>query len=104
MGTIFVGIGLLLVLLGNYMGKLRKNFFIGVRTPWTLASDEVWARTHRLTGWLWAAAGLALAIDGLLGANVVVFLVVILVAILTPPIYSFLLYRRIEGFGPDPSA
>src|ERR1700687_4686251 len=46
--------GGLIVVLGNYMGKLRKNFFIGIRTPWTLASDEVWARTHRFSGWLMA--------------------------------------------------
>jgi len=101
-GTIFVAVGILMVFLGNYMGKLRKNFFIGVRTPWTLASDEVWARTHRLTGWLLAAAGVAVVADGLLGANVAFFLVAVLCAVLTPFVYSFVLYWRIEGFGPDP--
>ena len=35
-------LGLLLVIIGNYFGKLRKNFFAGIRTPWTLASNEVW--------------------------------------------------------------
>jgi uncharacterized membrane protein len=101
---IFVAIGLLMAFLGNYMGKLRKNFFIGVRTPWTLASDEVWARTHRLTGWVFAAAGLAIAADGMLGANVPFFCAVIIGAVLTPLVYSYVLYGRIEGFGPDPSA
>jgi uncharacterized membrane protein len=101
--TTFVAIGLLMLFLGNYMGKLRKNFFIGVRTPWTLASDEVWARTHRLTGWVFAVAGVAIVADGLLGANVVIFLAVILCAVFAPIVYSFVLYRRIEGFGPDPS-
>ena len=48
--AIFAGVGLLFIVLGNYMGKVRKNFFIGIRTPWTLASDEVWSRTHRLGG------------------------------------------------------
>jgi uncharacterized membrane protein len=102
-GTIFVVIGMLMVFLGNYMGKLRKNFFIGVRTPWTLASDEVWARTHRLAGWLFAVAGVAIVADGLLGANAPFFVVVILCAVVTPLVYSLVLYRRIEGFGPDPS-
>ena len=46
----FAAIGLMFIVLGNYMGKVRKNFFIGIRTPWTLASDEVWNRTHRLGG------------------------------------------------------
>lgn len=102
-GTLFVAIGMLLVFLGNYMGKFRKNFFIGVRTPWTLASDEVWARTHRLAGWLFAAAGVAVVADGLLGANVAFFAAVIICAASTLILYSFVLYRRIEGFGPDPS-
>ena len=49
--------GILFMVLGNYLGKIRKNFFLGIRTPWTLASDEVWARTHRLGGWLFLLAG-----------------------------------------------
>ena len=52
------GVGLLLVTLGNYLGKTTRNFFLGIRTPWTLASDEVWRRTHRLGGWLLVLAGL----------------------------------------------
>lgn len=54
---IFAGIGLLFIVLGNYLGKVRKNFFIGIRTPWTLASDEVWSRTHRLGGWVFVLIG-----------------------------------------------
>lgn len=102
-GAIFVAVGILLVFLGNFMGKLRKNFFVGVRTPWTLASDEVWARTHRLAGWLFAAAGTVIAVDGLLGSHVAFLVAVIILMTLTLFIYSLVLYRRIEGFGPDPS-
>jgi uncharacterized membrane protein len=101
---IYAGVGLLLAFLGNYMGKLRKNFFIGVRTPWTLASEEVWVRTHRLTGWVWVIAGLALIVDGLLRPNVAALRAIIAVAVLTPLISSFVLYWRIEGFGPDPTS
>jgi len=103
-GLVFVTIGLLMFFIGNYMGKLRKNFFIGVLTPWTLASDEVWVRTHRLTGWVFAAAGIAIIADGLLGANAPLFIAAITCAVLTPLVYSFVTYWRIEGFGPDPSA
>jgi uncharacterized membrane protein len=50
--------GGLLVLIGNQMGKLRPNWFIGIRTPWTLSSKESWTRTHRVGGWLLIASGL----------------------------------------------
>ena len=46
-------LSVLFLFLGNYMGKLRRNFWAGFRTPWTLASDTVWERTHRVGGWLW---------------------------------------------------
>ncbi len=50
--------GLLFVMMGNYFGKLRSNFFVGIKTPWTLSSDEVWQKTHRLAGKLAVGAGL----------------------------------------------
>ena len=100
--TIMSFTGVLFVILGNYMGKFRKNFFLGIRTPWTLASDEVWAKTHRLGGWLFVLAGVAIIIFGFVGVNVAVLTSIILVAALFPVVYSFFLYRKLEGFGPDP--
>ncbi len=98
---IVVAIGVLFLILGNYLGKVRKNFFIGIRTPWTLASDEVWARTHRLAGWLFAAAGLLMIVGGFTGLPFGVTVGGAVLAGLIPVVYSFLAYRRIEGFGPD---
>jgi uncharacterized membrane protein len=96
--AIHAATGLLFVVLGNFMGKLTKNFFVGIRTPWTLASDEVWLRTHRLGGKLFVVAGVALFIAGLLGGGTVPLLVAVAVAGGIPVVYSYLLYRRIEGF------
>jgi len=92
----------LLMFVGNYMGKIRKNFFIGIRTPWTLASDEVWAKTHRLGGWCMVAAGLAMAAGAF--ADVVTDWIVLIVVgiVLIPVVYSYFAYRALEGFGPDP--
>ncbi len=97
------GVGVLLLVTGNYMGKLRKNFFIGIRTPWTLASDEVWARTHRLGGWMFVLAGLVLILSGLTGwpPRPGLLIAVVLIAAFVPVIYSFVIYRRVEGFGSD---
>ena len=50
------GVCLLIALLGNVMGKVRRNFFVGIRTPWTLKDTRVWARTHRFTGRLMVMA------------------------------------------------
>jgi uncharacterized membrane protein len=51
-------IGLLFIILGNYMGKLRPNFFVGIRTPWTLSNAEVWQKTHRRGAWIFVLLGL----------------------------------------------
>lgn len=62
-----VGTGALLVVLGNVMGKVRPNFFVGIRTPWTLASARSWEKTHRVGGWLFVVAGVLLAAASLIG-------------------------------------
>lgn len=62
-----VGVGALFVVLGNVMGKVRPNYFVGIRTPWTLASARSWEKTHRLGGRLFVVAGIALALASILG-------------------------------------
>ncbi len=96
--AIHAATGLLFVVLGNFMGKFTKNFFFGIRTPWTLASDEVWLRTHRLGGKLFVLAGIVLLVSGLLGGGLIPLLVAVAVAVGIPVVYSYVLYRRIEGF------
>ncbi|MDP2737059.1 MAG: SdpI family protein [bacterium] len=57
-GVIIPGlIGLLFIVLGNYMGKIKMNWFMGIRTPWTLSSEEVWNKTHRFGGKMFILAG-----------------------------------------------
>ena len=51
----FAGIFLFFAMMGNVMGKVRKNFYIGIRVPWTLASERVWNDTHRLAAWVMTA-------------------------------------------------
>ena len=92
-----LALGVVLMVCGNYMGKLRKNFFIGIRTPWTLASNAVWERTHRLAGWLFMLAGLVVVIGGLAGAPVLFTIVVVVAAPLIPCAYSLLIYPRFKG-------
>lgn len=55
-------VGLLLAGMGNYMTTIKPNWFVGIRTPWTLQIDTVWRRTHRLGGWLMVAGGLLIVV------------------------------------------
>ena len=99
---VYVAVGLLFVVMGNFLGKVRKNFFLGIRTPWTLASDEVWAKTHRLGGWCFVIAGVFMAIMGVVAPTSTWFIGAIVAIALVPVVYSFFAYRKIEGFAPDP--
>ncbi|HET6276490.1 MAG TPA: SdpI family protein [Candidatus Cybelea sp.] len=95
-----IPIGLLFVVLGTVMGRLKRNFWIGVRTPWTLASDEVWARTNQLAGTLFVLGGIGTVAASLVGgARAPVLLIVVGIVAIVPIAYSYVLYRRIEGFG-----
>jgi uncharacterized membrane protein len=98
--AILAATGLLFIVLGNFMGKLTKNFFVGIRTPWTLASDEVWLRTHRLGGKLFVLAGAGFVLAGLLGGGAVAPLIgaALVAAVVIPIVFSYVLYRRLDGF------
>jgi uncharacterized membrane protein len=95
------GMCLFFALIGNVLGKVRRNFWMGVRTPWTLASETVWNRTHRLAAWLFVAAGLfGFALVMVLPPSAAwVLLVVVLVPALLPVVYSLVLYKRLEREG-----
>ena len=94
-------VGVLFTALGNYLAKFPKNFFVGIRTPWTLANDVVWARTHRLAGWLFTAAGLVIVIGAFFSSPPGLMISAIMVAALVPVVYSLILYRKLEGFEPE---
>lgn len=92
-----LSVGALFMVLGNYMGKLRKNFFVGIRTPWTLASAGTWERTHRLAGWLFMLGGLMAIVATLARAPTWLPLSALLAAALVPCAYSFWIYRALEA-------
>ncbi len=98
----FVLIGALFIGLGNYFQALKPNYFIGLRTPWTLENDTIWRKTHRLGGVVWILGGLVIIAASLLtgqdpGFFFYVFFSILTVMILIPVIYSYLLFRKIEN-------
>ena len=95
--TMFLILGVMYVILGNYFKTIKANYFIGIRTPWTLENESIWKETHRLGGKVWFVGGLLVIICSLLLKNEVnakMFLTITLVIVFIPVIYSYLLYRK----------
>ena len=87
----------LFMLIGNYMGNIRPNYFVGIKVPWTLNSDEVWVRTHKMAGKLWFWGSLA----GILLYFVVdkmerVFIPLLIVLVVVPIVYSYVIYQKLD--------
>jgi len=93
------GIFVFFALMGNVMGKVRKNFYIGIRVPWTLASDRVWNDTHRLAAWLMVAGGVVGLIVVLAGLPLPLAFGVLGVSVIVPVAYSFFHYKALERRG-----
>ncbi|HEX4267147.1 MAG TPA: SdpI family protein [Steroidobacteraceae bacterium] len=91
-----IAVGLLLVVLGNSLGKVRQNGVVGIRTPWTLADEEVWARTNRVGGWLIVLAGLVMAATGIMGFRMIPGLIAIGAAAAVSVGYSYVIWRRVN--------
>ena len=91
-------VGIMLVVIGNVMPRARPNFFVGVRTPWTLSSDRVWERTHRVAGYLFVAAGAASMLAAALPTTwaAPVLIASVSSAALFSVVYSYVLWARGE--------
>jgi len=102
-GLMLVGVGLMFVLIGDQLGKSRSMFLVGIRTPWTLSSEEVWIKTHRLGGKLTMLAGVImiaaafLPIPGAAIPMMIIGLVVLMAGV--PVVYSYILWRRERAAG-----
>lgn len=84
--------GIIFILLGNYMPKAKRNYTFGYKIPWTLNSDENWNKTHRLAGWLMVICGFAFIINAFILSEWV--LAFCIAAALLPMVYSFVLYKK----------
>jgi uncharacterized membrane protein len=88
-------IGLLFIGAGYMMGQAKRNFFIGIRTPWTLSSDTVWGETHKLGSKLFILGGVATIFTAFMDEiGIWIMLTIILGAAFAPVIYSYILWKR----------
>lgn len=93
------GLFTMMILLGNPLGKVRKNFFMGVRTPWTLSNDRVWYATHRLTAKLMVISGVLGLAGLLLGVANWILVALLFGWALVAVIFSLMYYKRLEKSG-----
>jgi len=95
---LFPAIGLLFIYLGFIMKKLKRNWFIGIRTPWTLSNDKVWEKTHNLGSILFVISGLII-ISGLFFNRHLIWLVLIpiLISVTILVVYSYIVFKQTEN-------
>ena len=91
---VLVFLGLLFAVTGNYIPKVRRNYSVGIKLPWTMTDDENWNKTHRMAAPIWVVCGILLIIFGLIGYTNWVSFVPILVMILLPTVYSLALHLK----------
>ncbi|MED4292726.1 SdpI family protein [Priestia megaterium] len=88
--------GLVFIIIGNYLQRVRSNYFMGIRTPWTLSNETVWKKTHRLSGKIFFIGGLLILISAFLpdGYKSVIIWGSIVLCVAIPYLYSYLAYKK----------
>ncbi|MBX4262096.1 SdpI family protein [Clostridium estertheticum] len=90
-------ISLLFILLGNVMGRFKYNYFVGIKTPWTLANEEVWRKTHRMAAPIWVIGGIVNLLLTVTGTtfNGIFSMIIVAVIVIVPIAYSYIIYQKI---------
>ena len=93
-------IGIIYILLGNYLPKTRPNPTFGIRLPWTVTDEVVWSKTHRLGGWLMVPGGIIVIAAAFLKAHIV-FFAALFAPMIIPVVYSFVISRKRKSSDSD---
>lgn len=91
-------IGLLFIVIGNYLPKSRQSYTVGIRLPWTLADEDNWNKTHRFAGFIWVPGGFLMLVCSFISSGVYIMLASMLLLSLLPIVYSYILYRKKTKF------
>ena len=87
-------IGLLILVIGNYLPKTKQSYTVGIRVPWTLNSEDNWNKTHRFGGFLWVIGGIIMIFCAFIPYGEIVFVICLFVITLAPIVYSYVYYRK----------
>jgi len=92
-------IGLLLIFIGNYFGKIRHNYTFGIKTPWTLANEEVWNKTHRISGPFWVVTGLIWMLSVFIDEKLAFAIGMgsLMIVTIFGCIYSYVLFQKLKN-------
>ncbi|QSX07270.1 SdpI family protein [Sedimentibacter sp. zth1] len=88
-------VSIIFIVIGNYLPKIKQNYTMGIKLPWTLHSEENWNKTHHLAGYLWMIGGVLMVISCFIGnISFPISIIVILMLVIIPIIYSYVLYKK----------
>lgn len=85
--------GVMFVVIGNYLPKVKQNYYMGIKLPWTYSDEENWNRTHRMAGKLWVVGGIILLLNFFLGITGLE-IAILLIMIVAPTVYSWAFSRK----------
>lgn len=95
---LFFILGILIAMLGNYSQTIRPNYFIGIRTPWTLENEKVWKNTHSLAGRIWIVCGILIVILGVFIENSqlfsILFVIILAIMVIVPVSFSYTEFQK----------
>lgn len=94
---IILGMGVLFIILGNYFKTIKPNYFLGIRTPWTLENETVWRGTHELAGKLWFLGGMVIVFTSMIveqQLNFTIFFSITAIITIIPLVYSYMLFKK----------
>lgn len=90
---------LLFIILGFFIPKIKRNYFVGIRTPWTIHSEEVWNKTHKFSGKIFILAGIISLLAIIIkNYSFLIFIIVVMSAAVVSIAYSYFIFRKIEKF------
>lgn len=91
-----IATGILFLYIGNEMPKIRPNYFFGIKTPWTLADEDVWRKTHRIAGRIWVLCAILFMLIGCLPDSMILpaIIIILIFMVLYPVVYSYLIFRK----------
>ncbi len=92
-----LAVGILFIILGNYLGQIRQNYFFGIKTPWTLANEQVWKKTHRMGGYVFVLLGILMAATVFLSNRWAFFIMMggLFASAAYVLIYSYFIYKKV---------
>ncbi len=87
-------LGVIFIIIGNYLPKTKQTYTVGIRIPWTLDNEDNWNKTHRLAGFVWVVGGVVVFASSFTELRVWIITISIAVMVIVPTVYSFLHYKK----------